>query len=1391
MEAVAHAGFLHISVSLQAKRTARLIGVLLAILASRSFSVARAITTVAAGETFTWAVNSETSALELNRFTAGDLVEVHYATSFKESTRVTLHASWNPTPSLDYMGQPAAPYQCGVTIGIPSFSQDEYNSYVNTNWNEGSPWPTAPGTMSVSHVEYFFRNSTANVIRLSFMGQWLTNPTNALRGGPLKHVQIFLWSFDDVYGTRDIGDAPWVKGFGMRYTPFRPGLRKPPAGCGGCVDMGLPVFRVNMAALNPVIEDVDFAWSGLGPDVRLARTYSGDPSERGLFGNGWTFSYEAPLIHHLFGHQVVQPDGAQVFFSGSLGTNDTYPPWRGHRDELSSVLSNDWTHYRLRNKAADLTYRYCAPALAWPSTDYGTRHPLQSVEDRNGNRVQLDWTNDLLRTITDTAGRQAVLSYTAGGLCTNILLPNGATLAYAYDAASNLVQTRDAAGNTTTYSYDGENRVTAMNTEGRTWTFAYQGPENLMLQSVTDPLGRTNRYQFSGDLDNRQTGFTDAQTNATWFQTADGRLQSVTDAELSSTTHQYDTNGFPTNTTSPRGYASAMTYDGRRNLASVTGPDGARTAFAHDADDRVTHITNALGGVTRFDRDARGNVIRITSPAGRITGMGYDALGQLVTVTNPAGGVTRYAYNAHGRLLQSTDPAGFRAGFAYDAAGINVTAITNERGFVTQFQYDANRRLTRVTNPDGTTEYYGYDCCGLTSVVNEDRQTNRFERNALLQKTAFTDAAGARTDYVYDGNGNLVMATGPLGRVTRMTYDQADRLETLADGAGGDLWRGYDANGNILSASQAGLYVNPPGIIVETLSAYSYDGNDRMTSFKYHGQSTSNRLEWDALGRLTNRINARGQSAARTYDADGNLTGVRQPGSTNSFTYDAAGRLTNWSGTAGRAGRTLDARGLVTRIRYGDGHEAVFTYSATRRIESVAYPGGPTVQYQRDSRDRVTNLAWDAKSLSFGYDGVGRIQAITRSNGTTSQFTYARGGRMTNLVHAAPAGTLIRLRIARNVAGETTNLVKTAGLVPWNPPLAPTNLGLNIFGPLYQVNGAACQNDNDGNLTGVPAPYDCAADYDAEGRLTAMRRPGATNTYSYDGFNRCVRIEGPDGIRDLHWDHEDRLLFETDDRRQVTAVYVYREGDLVAMHHVGKGWHFYHFDANGNTIAMTDEAGAVSAMYRPLPYGAAGYGFARIRNPFTFAGRYGVLDEGAGLYYMRNRFYHAGLRRFLTPDPIGFLGGLNLYAYAGGNPVDRADPSGLEGATPGEIVSLRGPLLVRELEAVHKRGRAMAELARDNPAELARLLAEGAGSRANEEFSEAVLRMMEKRRLREALDECGDSPPPRKPDNAARSSAPESYDDQAAGAGGPTPEEVFSPEEAFEMAGAAAEGSDE
>ena len=111
------------------------------------------------------------------------------------------------------------------------------------------------------------------------------------------------------------------------------------------------------------------------------------------------------------------------------------------------------------------------------------------------------------------------------------------------------------------------------------------------------------------------------------------------------------------------------------------------------------------------------------------------------------------------------------------------------------------------------------------------------------------------------------------------------------------------------------------------------------------------------------------------------------------------------------------------------------------------------------------------------------------------------------------------------------------------------------------------------------------------------------------------------------------------------------------------GNEFYHTDALGSVLALTDQTGAVQTTYRYDPFGNTTV-TGTSTNPFQYAGR---ENDGTGMYYYRARYYSPKMQRFLGEDPIGFAGGdENLYAYVWNNPLKWIDPHGLILADPRE-----------------------------------------------------------------------------------------------------------------------------
>jgi RHS repeat-associated protein len=209
---------------------------------------------------------------------------------------------------------------------------------------------------------------------------------------------------------------------------------------------------------------------------------------------------------------------------------------------------------------------------------------------------------------------------------------------------------------------------------------------------------------------------------------------------------------------------------------------------------------------------------------------------------------------------------------------------------------------------------------------------------------------------------------------------------------------------------------------------------------------------------------------------------------------------------------------------------------------------------------------------------------------------------------------------------------------------------------LLTAGSATFGYDANGNLTKKTSGSDITEyGWDRNNMLAGLVHGGDIYSYFYDGLrSRIARTENSVGKRYVFG------LAETDASGNITAYYVYGLGLISKITPTNQSY-FYHFDGIASTIGMTDSAGNVVNKYAYDAFGKVLNQVETVQNPFKYVGQFGVMDEGNGLLYMRSRYYDPELGRFISKDPIGFLGGdINFYAYVQSNPINAIDPLGLQ-----------------------------------------------------------------------------------------------------------------------------------
>lgn len=674
---------------------------------------------------------------------------------------------------------------------------------------------------------------------------------------------------------------------------------------------------------------------------------------------------------------------------------------------------------------------------------------------------------------------------------------------------------------------------------------------------------------------------------------------------------------------------------GGGNWESGTGGTGSRQVLWTQTSDGATAGPGGGGGggggnSTLFGQPIPGGGGIAGAYGGGAGGAGDSRNSSFGTIRNGQPGIIVVSYLSTSTAAVRT----FQYLLAPVGAGFDVVVVTDELGRVTTTTRDVFGRTIETVERSTPT----------TTVIT------RASWSLLGKMIGVTDPMGNQWVYTYDSLGRRTAAEDPDLGVWTYAYDNAGRLTLRTDALGQETAFTYDDLGRVLTQTTR---VSEPD---EETTTNTYDevrsgyfnigllttaANDTATiTYDYDEAARLERQQWTVAGLSGTMTETAGYAVGGEVLWKGWPDGTTTGSSGTPWTYDAAGLLYGIPSLI--TSTTYNAVGQVTHIAYANGVETTNTYDAVRSWLMVVNTSrlGTTLQsvtYTRDAAGRALTrvVSPNTESWTYTYDGIDRL--LSAANATTPansrSFTYdAAGNMLTN-------------------SGVGTYTYATPG----DPrPHAVLTAGANTY-----------TYDDVGNmLTGAGR----ALTYDGENRLAEVVTAAATTTYAYGPDGRRIRtvvtpVSGPV--------ETSFLLGGT----EISPAGVYTKIPNPDVRIVGATVCWVHRDQLASILFETDASGAIALRQRFQPYGErvslAGGGCAP--EPRGFIGE--RLDTGTGLIDLNARWYDPVLGRFVSADwwdplnepgastglPVGFLAspvGINRYAYAINDPINKADPNG-------------------------------------------------------------------------------------------------------------------------------------
>jgi RHS repeat-associated protein len=846
------------------------------------------------------------------------------------------------------------------------------------------------------------------------------------------------------------------------------------------------------------------------------------------------------------------------------------------------------------------------------------------------------------------------------------------------------------------------------------------------LISETDPLGRKRHlsYDEAGNLIT-ETKF---DSPLTYHYTYDGmrRVIAVTETapDGSSRTIQtrYDLENNAIEKIDMRGHSTFMSYDGHGNVILEKTPDGAITRRIYNHQKQPLKVVDPLGGETIATYNAAGQITSTTYPNGAQEFKTYTATALLASHTLLSGNTIYFSYDLQNRLLSKktydssatllseetftynstellshTTPSGTTT-YTYDAAGRK--ASETFRNVTTTYTYDACGRIYKEqTGPRYKITLYDLLGRPIQEETNDTTTYFHYDRYDQLTTTITTSPAGPAIKHTdYDHYGRPVAQRDALGNQSFISYRDLYNTptttlleKTSTDARGTKRIEIYTPQGKVASLRLIDWLGNE---LLEEIYTYDLMGNKMIQESHLPTQILTTHWTYNSLGELIELNEPQNRTTRFVYDKAGRRTHLFKPGGVIlETTYDALSRpirlissdgTISYTNTYNPAGLLLTSNDLLnTYDPFGNlisesyhNLTNTFTYDDLHRRTSMTLPTQETISYTYNEthlasvqfRDLIHTYHYNQNRLSY--------EELPYNLGQVS-YTY---NPLLPLSITSPyhEQTIHTLDASNNITSITTN--STLSSYSYDP----LSQIVSESGPFehtyhYDAHYRRLQKDSDDhsydelnqllsrlNHTYTYTPTGCRATcnettytYDALDRLISITTPSTRHTFTYDYFNRLITLDGDtllyDGENEIgrfanNIPIELRILGAPSRSATLNATI-----GILLMDKLYIPLH----DLYGNITHLMTPRGTLihTSLFNP-------FGEERRTGLSLNPWRYQSKRHIGPLVYFGERFYDINTGLFLSPDPMGFHDGPNLYQYVHNNPLSLIDPDGAMILTP-------------------------------------------------------------------------------------------------------------------------------